>query len=496
MSFKDWKVILCLSILIDLSILVSSFINTLSNPLDKNLYSFGRFGSIGEIPFNRKQIDTKSVKEKDPFILRFTPVTIYGKESTEVSRNEVPLSPKEIESGTKRTKISDKEDSTWKDSSIVDSSFSISNEASISLSRDLYKEVNNLFRNESSAINFSLCFPSFSDLPMITNVLLDAFPPPYIVLKDDEVESTSNITQMNIDPRDTAYIEEEDNLKGTANKKLDLFSSLLALVNTYIYTVSFIEVYLGLLTRIGKRLHLKEHGNFDPMIRKDGNGLSLFFIVLANSKFNEGNELDTKKEKQKTNFTTLPLNQGRRIGQKFSDSHCSFDKEEIAATIEICYRVPNGAIIGNILFPSILNILQRRLLGFFSFRFFSRKNHSSINNTASEEKEIYSFESRENNIFDLDIKTKPYLCNVAVSKNYQRRRLGRTLIQIIEEIVKDVWQDKEIYLHANLDDIASKQLYGSLNYTPLPEYDWPDWYRKLGNYPFIRYHLKKLSSTI
>ena len=109
-------------------------------------------------------------------------------------------------------------------------------------------------------------------------------------------------------------------------------------------------------------------------------------------------------------------------------------RAEIAATIEICYRVPNGAIIGNFLFPSIINMVQNKISKLLGFP--SKKAHSASPKNIDPKQSWHDLHQIVNVQQKVDMITKPYLCNVSVSKDHRRKGLGRILVRIMEEIVR------------------------------------------------------------
>lgn len=60
---------------------------------------------------------------------------------------------------------------------------------------------------------------------------------------------------------------------------------------------------------------------------------------------------------------------------------------------------------------------------------------------------------------------QPYFHNFCVAPRVQRRGLGRGLLHLAEDIVKRVWGDSRLYLHAEEDSVAAK-FYISAGYVP------------------------------
>ncbi|CAL1133999.1 unnamed protein product [Cladocopium goreaui] len=49
---------------------------------------------------------------------------------------------------------------------------------------------------------------------------------------------------------------------------------------------------------------------------------------------------------------------------------------------------------------------------------------------------------------------RPYLQNFCVAPKWRRRGLGRVLLKMAERVVRDVWREDRIYLHAGSNEAA------------------------------------------
>eukprot|EP00435_Cladocopium_sp_Y103_P048755 s1993_g14.t1 len=58
---------------------------------------------------------------------------------------------------------------------------------------------------------------------------------------------------------------------------------------------------------------------------------------------------------------------------------------------------------------------------------------------------------------------RPYLQNFCVAPKWRRRGLGRVLLRMAERVVRDVWREDRIYLHAGSNE-AARNLYRSSGY--------------------------------
>lgn len=58
---------------------------------------------------------------------------------------------------------------------------------------------------------------------------------------------------------------------------------------------------------------------------------------------------------------------------------------------------------------------------------------------------------------------RPYLQNFCVAPKWRRRGLGRVLLKMAERVVRDVWREDRIYLHAGSNE-AARNLYRSSRY--------------------------------
>lgn len=62
-----------------------------------------------------------------------------------------------------------------------------------------------------------------------------------------------------------------------------------------------------------------------------------------------------------------------------------------------------------------------------------------------------------------------YLSNVAVDPSRRGRGYATLLLRACEAVVRDVWQQQDLYLHCNLEDAATSRLYAG--YEHLVEFD-------------------------
>eukprot|EP00913_Durusdinium_trenchii_P032585 g30504.t1 len=66
-------------------------------------------------------------------------------------------------------------------------------------------------------------------------------------------------------------------------------------------------------------------------------------------------------------------------------------------------------------------------------------------------------------VFGGEKSARPYLQNFCVSPRWRRRGLGRTMLRLAETVVRDVWREDRLYLHAGNTE-ASRELYRSSGY--------------------------------
>lgn len=63
----------------------------------------------------------------------------------------------------------------------------------------------------------------------------------------------------------------------------------------------------------------------------------------------------------------------------------------------------------------------------------------------------------------LNAAAEPYLLNFCVAKGFRRKGVGRALLWLAEDIVRNVWSRERLYLHAD-DDTAATAFYTSAGY--------------------------------
>jgi len=66
-------------------------------------------------------------------------------------------------------------------------------------------------------------------------------------------------------------------------------------------------------------------------------------------------------------------------------------------------------------------------------------------------------------IFGGNTNARPYLQNFCVAPAWRRRGLGRSMLRLAETVVRDIWREDRIYLHAGKSE-ASRNLYRSSGY--------------------------------
>lgn len=84
---------------------------------------------------------------------------------------------------------------------------------------------------------------------------------------------------------------------------------------------------------------------------------------------------------------------------------------------------------------------------------------------------------------------QPYLSNLCVSKDFRRKRLGKSLVRCVEDIARTVWNYDRMYLHVDLENTAAVKLYEEEGYKDAGQRWRPFWAGKAAE---IGYFVKKL----
>ncbi|CAN0025257.1 unnamed protein product, partial [Phaeothamnion confervicola] len=96
------------------------------------------------------------------------------------------------------------------------------------------------------------------------------------------------------------------------------------------------------------------------------------------------------------------------------------------------------------------------------------------------------------NIPESDAAARPYLCNLAVAERARGRGVGKQLVRLCEHVARNIWGHRQVYLHVDLSNAVATELYRTMGYKPLPEYDEAPLARRLLAMPHVRYHVKQL----
>ncbi|CAK9030641.1 N-acetyltransferase domain-containing protein [Durusdinium trenchii] len=65
------------------------------------------------------------------------------------------------------------------------------------------------------------------------------------------------------------------------------------------------------------------------------------------------------------------------------------------------------------------------------------------------------------------VASKPYVLNLCVTPSFRRQGLARQLMAVLERLLRDVWGDKEVYLHVEDKQVAANALYEAIGYVPM-----------------------------
>jgi len=136
-------------------------------------------------------------------------------------------------------------------------------------------------------------------------------------------------------------------------------------------------------------------------------------------------------------------------------------KEQLQLIMQICYL-----FVPKLLFP---NLMKHSLIGAKTpsgelIGFVDLSLQTSSGSLLALKSMTYSQRSTTYDVL------KPYLCNLLIAPKYRRRGIAKRLIKSCEIKAKE-WEQSEIYLHADITDVASMKLYISLQFEPIQRND-------------------------